>query len=321
MNMPRLNIVIAEARDYSSEALDIYHKLGVVQQFESPDEEGFNAALINSHVLVVRLAKVWNAATLSAANQLQYIITPTTGLDHIDLAYCKLKDIMVLSLKGETSFLDSISSTAEHTWALLLASIKRILPASADVKQGLWNRNRWKGHTLKGKTIGIIGLGRVGRQIAHYALAFGMQCLAYDIIKEYPNLASVRSVSLIELLQTSDIITIHIPGAENDNFLSAELLQQTKQGCILINTSRGNVWNEEAVAELIEMGHIEAVATDVIRNELEGALTKSPLWQLAQHNNRVLITPHIAGATFESMAATEIFMANKLQQALSSRHG
>lgn len=316
MRLHNPQIVIAEAGEYSAEALALYKQLGELQQFLSPDEIGFEDAIAISNVLVVRLAKVWNAASLAQAHHLQYIVTPTTGLDHIDIAYCETRNIKILSLQGETHFLDNIPSTAEHTWALLMASMKRLVPATADVLQGVWNRNDWKGNNLQGKSIGIIGLGRVGRQVARFATAFGMRWLAYDINEEQLRNEAVQPVSLIELLQQSDVISIHIPGTGNDNFLSAELLQHCKPGSVLINTSRGNVWNEEAVAGLIEQGLIAAVATDVIHDELNGHLTKSPLWQLAQHNNRVLITPHIAGATYESMAATEIFIAKKLQQAL-----
>lgn len=316
MHLHKPKIVIAEAGEYNSAALALYQQLGELQQFLSPEENGFADAIAHANVLVVRLAKVWNAASLATAQHLQYIVTPTTGLDHIDTTYCALKGIQVVSLQGETDFLDHIPSTAEHTWALLLASVKKIVPAVADVQQGAWNRNNWKGNNLQGKTIGIIGLGRVGRQVARFAAAFGMHCLAYDIHQEQLKLAALQPVPLVDLLQQSDVISIHIPGAGNDDFLSAELLQQCKHGSIVVNTSRGNVWNESAVAQLLETGHIAAVATDVIHEELSGQLTKSPLWQLAQYNNRVLITPHIAGATYESMAATEIFIAKKLQQAL-----
>lgn len=316
MSLHKPKIVIAEAGDYSADAFALYQQLGEVQAFFSPEETGFDTTFADAIVLVVRLARVWNEDTLSAAQHLQYIVTPTTGLDHIDLEYCASKNIKVLSLKGETHFLDHIPSTAEHTWALLMATMKRIVPASDDVLKGEWNRNKWKGHNLEGKTFGIVGLGRVGRQVARFAAAFGMQVLAYDVNAEQLQHADVQAVSIIDLLQQSDVISIHIPGAGNDDFLSAELLNHCKPGAILINTSRGNVWNETAVAKLVEQGKLMAVATDVIHDELGGQLTKSPLWQLAQHNNRVLITPHIAGATFESMAATEVFMAQKLLEAL-----
>lgn len=316
MSLHNPTIVIAESGGYSPDALILYRQLGKVQTFIAPEAATFDLALATAQILVVRLAKVWNANTLNAAKQLRYIVTPTTGLDHIDLDYCASKNIKVLSLQGETEFLDTIPSTAEHTWALLMALMKRIVPAVADVSKGNWNRNNWKGNNLQGKTLGIIGYGRVGRQVARFATAFGMRVLAFDVKAEQLHHANTQSVSLIDLLQQSDVISIHIPGAGNDDFLSAEMLQHCKLGSIMLNTSRGNVWNETAVASLIEQGRLQAVATDVIQDELTGNVTNSNLWKLAQYNPQVLITPHIAGATFESMAATEVFMANKLLQAL-----
>src|SRR6185295_17876891 len=111
---------------------------------------------------------------------LKVIVTAATGVDHIDTDYATARGIEVLSLRGESEFLESVSASAEHTWALLLALVRRIPQAFASVQRGEWNRDLFRGHELKDKRLGIVGLGRVGRKVAIYARAFGMRTAAYD---------------------------------------------------------------------------------------------------------------------------------------------
>ncbi len=177
-----------------------------------------------------------------------------------------------------------------------------------------WNRDNFRGHDLAGKRLGILGLGRIGRKVARYALAFEMKVDAYDpYCKEW-----VKEVEhhkkLESLLRVSDILSLHVPlNDETRRMIGNPELQLLPAGAIIINTSRGAILDEAALLEALENGHLFGAALDVIsdENHLSRPLTMR-LAQYAQNNSNLLLTPHIGGATFESMHMTELFMANKL---------
>ncbi len=309
--MSRNKIVITETEDFSEKAIGLLRTKGDVILI--PNLSLLGTYIGMADVLFVRLGVNWTAKMLTNAPNLKFILTPTTGLDHIDLDYTEKYGIKVISLKGEQVFLDGITSTAEHSMAIILALMRKLVPAHQHVVHDGWNRQAYRGNNLKGKKFGILGFGRIGHQMANYALAFGMKVSAYDSCSNYSNEKVTFVKSPIELFASSDIIGIHIPmNEQNRNFVSAELLKSAKKGLILINTSRGGVWDEKAVAEMILNGTLGAVGADVIENELEPELrVKSKLIELAKGGYPVIITPHIGGATFESMHETEEFIAQK----------
>jgi len=307
-------ILITEPGNYSSEAIAMYESFGEVSLLNNIEQmESSTADLKDVEIVVVRLGIYWSAALLQQLPRLRCIVTPTTGLTHIDMAAYEAKHISILSLKNEQAYLSSIPSTAEFTWSLLLALSRNTVTASNHTtQQGQWNRNLFIGHNLQGKTIGIIGAGRVGKQVARFAQAFGMNVLAYDTAEEtIDNAIMQQSVEM--LIRQSDIISIHIPAEGNTGFISAPLIELSKPNALWINTSRANVWNEEAIAAAIKTHQIAGIATDVLSTEyLDTALLKNnPLIKAANEGFKVIVTPHIAGATKESMESTEIFMANK----------
>jgi D-3-phosphoglycerate dehydrogenase len=309
--LPTPLIIIAEGNDYSNDALQLYAKYASVQVFAQAFDPELEALLAQATGLVCRLQRKWDAATLAKAPHLRFIISPTTALNHIDVGYCQQHDIRIISLQGAADWLAQIPSTAEHTWALLMAAMRRLLPAHRHVMDGHWQRDYWRGHNLRGKTIGLVGYGRVARQVAGYAKAFGMQVLAFDR-KQIEHAAPAQPVGHIQqLLAVSDIVSLHISAAGNDGFFDQQLIDQCKAGCILINTSRGNVWDEQAVANALLNGQLGSVATDVLSEELSDNWQHSPLVKAARLSDRVIITPHIAGATFESMKATEDYVAQQ----------
>lgn len=304
-------IIIAEGNDYSRDALQLYAQHARVQVFAQAFNPELEALLPHATGLVCRLQRKWDAAILAKAPNLRFIISPTTALNHIDEGYCHQHDIRIISLQGAADWLAQIPSTAEHTWALLMAAMRRLLPAHQHVMDGHWQRDNWKGHNLRGKTIGLIGYGRVARQVAGYAAAFGMQVLAFDR-KHIEQAAPAEQVGDIQqLLAVSDIVSLHISAAGNDDFFNQQLIDQCKAGAMLINTARGNVWNEDAVAAAVLNGRLGAVATDVLSDELTNAWQQNPLVKAARLSDRVIITPHIAGATYESMKATEDYVAQQ----------
>ena len=174
-----LRILNTEPLGYSPEARRLLQELG-----ELVEKEMSRAELLRRlgafEVLIVRLAHQVDQEVIEAGGRLKAIVTATTGLDHVNVEFAESHGIKVLSLKGETEFLKSVSATAEHTWALLLGLIRRIVPSSTAASRGQWDRDAFRGHDLDGKRLGIVGLGRIGVKVARYGQAFGMEVGAYD---------------------------------------------------------------------------------------------------------------------------------------------
>lgn len=311
MKNGKMKVLITESTDFSPKALAELQKKFEVVQHDCRSIDALTDSIADADVLFVRLRFKLTQELLEKAPRLKYILTATTGLDHIDVAYFESRGGTVISLKGEVDFLGSIPSTAEHTWALLLSLMKKIPTAFADVKEGNWRRDNFKGNNLRGQKIGILGLGRVGKQVAHFAEAFGMEIGYFDPVTQTNQYQSFSSPEA--LFSWANIVSIHIPyTAENENFVNETRLQHLMPGAILLNTSRGNVWDENAVASLVKQAKIKGVATDVLQNEFDTKnIAQNPLVQLAQQDYNIIITPHIAGATYESMAMTEEFIVSQ----------
>ncbi len=308
-----IRILNAEPFDYSDQARTILTEVGEVT--EAPLNRAELIRLIPGYdALIVRLAHQIDREVIDAGCHLKAIVTATTGLDHIDVDYARAKGIAVLSLRGESDFLRTISATAEHTWALLLALLRHIPQAATSVQAGAWARDLFKGHELDGKHLGVVGLGRIGQKVARYGLSFDMQVYAYDPYATQWMAEVRRTTNLSELLQVSDVLSLHVPlNAETHRLLGTAEFTQLPRGAIVINTARGEVIEEDALVASLESGQLSGAALDVIAHERESALRDiSPVLRYAHTHANLLITPHLGGATYESMAKTEIFMAQKL---------
>jgi len=236
------------------------------------------------------------------------LVSATTGLDHIDQEALKQKNIKLISLRGQDDFLNTIPSTAEHTWALLLALIRNIPAANEDVRTGSWNRDKFRGYQLKEKMLGIIGLGRTGRKVAGYAQAFNMRVQYYDPFVDEKQFH--KCGQLEELLNSSDIISLHVHLDKGTRHLiGVHNIAALKKGCLLINTSRGDLLDENAVTNALILKNIKGIATDVLSTELDD-IKSSPLWQAQQKNENIIITPHIGGASCDAMWACEEFIVD-----------
>ncbi|HEX2055942.1 MAG TPA: NAD(P)-dependent oxidoreductase [Nitrospiraceae bacterium] len=310
---PRPRILNAEPEGYSGKAHALLAELGDVM--EGPlSRDALCEALADIDILIVRLAHQIDRELLAAGRQLKIIVSATTGLDHIDLAAAADRHIAVLSLRGEADFLRNITATAELTWALLLALMRRVPEALASVRDGEWNRDAFRGRDLSGRRLGIIGLGRVGRQVAEFASAFRMTVAAYDPhVTSWPA-AVHRKASMAALLRETDVLSVHVnlhPGTIG--LIGRQELALLPRGSVLINTSRGDVVDADALVEALDSGHLSGAALDVVPFERDHERRRaSPLFAYAAARSNLLITPHIAGATVEAMHKTEEFMAHKL---------
>ena len=190
-------ILLTERDQFTSQFKEKLTELGLVTEIGSTREE----LLLNIHdkeILIVALADKVDKEVLSKAQNLKIIVSPTTGLDHIDEKFAQERNIKIISLRGEIEFLKNVTATAELTWGLILSLTRKIPAAVAHVASGGWNRYDFKGIELKGKTLGIIGYGRLGKIVAEYAKAFRMKVLTYDINE---NVRADERVNLEELLK------------------------------------------------------------------------------------------------------------------------
>ncbi len=240
---------------------------------------------------------------------LKTIVTPTTSIDHIDSHYCKKRNIQIISLRDTKDILENFSSTSEIAAWLMLSLSRNAVQASNDVKAGNWNRNEYIGNSLRGKTVGIVGYGRLGRQLSRICSAFGMTVLANDLLETSDNSVTFTK-SLEELVGQSDFVSLHVDDREqNRGLINEQLLNHFSPNAILINTSRGFVVNEKDLVRAIQGKRLKGYGTDVLdgeRGDTSGWLTNSPIWKEYQGGNPgVLILPHIGGAVEENIPTAE----------------
>jgi D-3-phosphoglycerate dehydrogenase len=264
-------------------------------------------------VLMVRLAHEIDREVLMKGERLRAIVSPTTGLDHIDGVTAAEKGVTVISLQGETSFLRSIRATAEHTWALLLALLRH-LPAAVDaVRRGEWDRDAFRGRELSGRTLGIVGLGRIGGMVAEFGHAFAMDVQAYDpFVNEWGGVVPVPSLEA--LLRGSDVVSLHVPlDNTTSGLIGRREVSWLRPHALLVNTSRAGVIDEGALVEALINRTIAGAALDGVHNERNPSLRSgNTLLAYGRSHSNLLITPHIGGATEESMSRAEVFVAEKL---------
>jgi D-3-phosphoglycerate dehydrogenase len=278
--------IAASGLDYlGAQGLDVDVRIGL-----TPDE--LCAAVPGAHALVVRSATQVDDAVLDAGRELVVVGRAGIGLDNVDVEAATRRGVMVVNAPQS-----NVLSAAEHTVALLLAQARNVPQADADLKAGEWNRSRWEGVELHGKTLGVVGLGRVGVLVAQRLLAFGMQLLAYDpyVSAERARQLGVTLVADLEdLVRQADFLTVHLPKtADTMGLVSADLLAHAKPTLRVVNTARGGIVDEAALADALREGRIAGAALDVFATEPS---TESPLFGLPN----VVVTPHLGASTVEA---------------------
>jgi len=229
-------------------------------------EEELRARIADADVLVVRSATKVTKDLLSAAKNLKLIVRAGTGLDNIDIAAARERGIKVLNTPEAPSV-----ATAELAMALMLAWARKIVDANLSMKQGKWEKSKLRGTELRGKTLGIIGTGRVGREVGRRAKAFGMKLLLNDIVEipEFAKEVNSRYVDLETLLRESDYVSIHVPlTKETERMIDEEKLRMMKPTAVLINTARGGVVDERALVKALKSGEIAGACLDVYEKQL-----------------------------------------------------
>jgi D-3-phosphoglycerate dehydrogenase / 2-oxoglutarate reductase len=310
----RPRILVSESGGFSPRAVDLLREVGDLTLADL-DRNGLLAAVRDIDILWVRLRHRIDGQLLDAAPELKIIATPTTGLNHIDLNESRVRGIQVLSLSGETAFLNDVRATAEHTLALILALIRQIPAASTHARLGGWNRDRFKGHELHGKTVGVVGYGRLGRIVSRYLKGFDTVVLTADPdVTQASVEPPVTLVTLARLLDESNLVTLHVNLSEKTRgFFGREQFSAMKEGAWFINTSRGELVDETALLDALKSGHLAGAALDVISGEGGERVESHPVVAYALEHENLILTPHIGGCTEESMAQTEVFLAEKVR--------
>jgi D-3-phosphoglycerate dehydrogenase len=276
-----------------------------VRWVDGPDREKLLAAVPEADAILVRSATTVDAEVLSAAPKLKIVARAGVGLDNVDVDAATERGVLVVN--APTS---NIHSAAEHALALLLSAARQIPAADASLREHTWKRSSFSGTEIFGKTVGVVGLGRIGQLVAQRLAAFGAHIVAYDPYVSAARAAQlgIELLSLDELLGRADFISVHLPKTpETAGLIDKEALAKTKPGVIIVNAARGGLVDEAALADAIISGHVRAAGIDVYSKE---PCTDSPLFDLPQ----VVVTPHLGASTEEAQdrAGTDVAASVKL---------
>jgi D-3-phosphoglycerate dehydrogenase len=280
---------------------DVDVKLGLSPESLLVEVAGANALIIRSETKVT-------ADVLAAGTELVVVGRAGIGLDNVDVAAATQRGVMVVNAPQS-----NVISAAEHAMALLLAQARNVARADEALRGGSWQRSRWEGVELHGKVLGVVGLGRVGALVAQRALAFGMRLVAYDpyVSPDRARQMGVELMDLPELMKTADFVTVHLPKtAETMGLIGKDLLVQARPGLRIVNTSRGGIVDEDALAWAISEGIVAGAALDVFAKE---PTTESPLFELES----VVVTPHLGASTREAQDKAGETIAEQVVLALA----
>ena len=299
---PRPRVLVREP--ISAPGLELLRsRFDVVEDFDSELEEiigGFDA-------IVVRSATTLDAALIERAEKLRVIGRAGVGVDNVDVDAATRRGIVVANAPEAT-----VISAAEHTIALLLAVARNLPQAHASLTAGAWERSRFAGVELSGKTLGVLGLGRIGRQVARRALALGLRVVAYDpfvSLDRFRELGVEPAATPADIYAEADFITLHLPlNEETQGLLGREAFDSMREGVRIVNAARGGLIDEEALADAIASGRVAGAALDVFQSEPYSG----PLLGL----DGVVVTPHLAGSTTEAQDRAGTIIAEQVAAAL-----
>jgi D-3-phosphoglycerate dehydrogenase / 2-oxoglutarate reductase len=296
----------------SEEGLAVLRKDPAVEVVISPalSEDELCEKLPAYHAIIVRSATKVTAKAMAAAKHLKIIARAGVGVDNVDIPAATQRGIVVCNSPGGNTM-----AATEHTWALILALSRNLPAADASLKRGEWKRSQFVGVELYGKTLGVIGLGKIGGEVARRGLAFGMKILANDpfVSPENAQRLGVTLAEIPEIVASADFLTLHMPlNKSTQNLIDAKMLKLAKPELRLINCSRGGIVDEAALAEALKKGQIAGAACDVFSKEPpEG----SPLLD-APH---IILTPHLGASTQEAQVKVAVDVAEQVVEVLHGR--
>lgn len=257
--------------------------------------------------LIVRSETKVTSRIIEAGRNLKIIARAGVGVDNVDLPTATKNGVIVVnSPEGNTV------AAAEHTWAMLLSMARSIPQAHGKLKSGVWDKKSFKGVEVLNKTLGVIGLGKIGRRVASYALGMGMRVIGSDpfVTADYAKSMGVELKTLDEVIRESDFITFHIPKTkETAGMVNAEMIARMKKGVRLVNVARGGIIDEKALYDALKSGQVKAAAMDVFEKE---PCESSPLFEL----DNIVVTPHLGASTVEAQVNVAIDVAEQIVEVL-----
>lgn len=314
----KLRLHLAETIDFSPKVFQL-----LIDNFELTtgeiDRDQLPKILGEVDIFWFRLNYKIDRESVPKLTRCKYLVTPVTGIDHIDERACTEAGMEIICLRGEKEFLKEVRATAEHTILLTLALLRNVFGAIQHTKSGSWNRDRFRGREIYKSRVGIIGMGRLGEITADYFNVLGAEVSFYDPF--VCNKSFKKWSSLEECIHNNDIVSLHLSLTENNrHLLNRQILERFRPDQLLINTSRGQFIDEHALYNCLVDGRIGGAAIDVIENE--PALKESPLFKYYQRSEacNLVVTPHIGGCTFESSEKTESFIYDKLLNRLKEKN-
>ncbi|WP_085833900.1 D-2-hydroxyacid dehydrogenase [Clostridium merdae] len=299
----------------------ISEELGKYMQVDThmlPSQQELVKLIPEYDVLVMRVDPAINKEILDAAKNLKVIGVCSVGLNHVDMETAKAKGIQVFNAPGLNA-----NAVAELTLSKMLDMARHTIPADADVKVNKnWDKYKFVGSELRGKTLGILGFGRIGRRVGELGRAFMMDVVAYDPFLKPEDFEKEHSkgMEIDELLKVADYISIHIPlTPDTKDLFNAASIEKMKSGAVVLNMSRGGIVNEQDMYEALKANKIGGYATDVMENELaagglgEGAGFDSPLFEC----ENFIVTPHLGAQSTDASRDIGVFITAKLKEALN----
>ncbi len=262
--------------------------------------------------IICRSGAKITGGVLEGADRLEVVCRAGVGVGNIDVAAASRRGVVVMNTPGANTI-----STAEHAFALMLALARNIGPAYVSMRAGRWEKKKFLGSQLWGSTLGVVGLGRIGREVARRAVAFGMKVCAYDpfVTRDTAEKIGVELLDDLEdVLKGSDYVTVHVPETEQtDGLIDAEKIGMMKKGSCIINCARGSAVDQDAVVAAVDEGHLRGAAFDVYEKE-------PPDDYRFACNDRILATPHLGASTEEAQVAVAREAAQQLIEALQRGH-
>tara|TARA_Y100000389_G_C17466896_1_gene526481 strand:- start:1253 stop:2242 length:990 start_codon:yes stop_codon:yes gene_type:complete len=324
MKNSKLNLLFINKSEYEIKKLNIIKKKCTIYNIENPSRTKFIdfikiKKLSKIDILVVNIGIDFNESILKLFPKLKIILTPTTGLNHLDIDYIKKKKIKLFSLKNNKK-LKYVTSTAEHTWALILAITRNLIQYHNDTSlKGNWDRKKYIDNIfqLYGKTIGIVGFGRLGKMISIYAAAFGMKILIFD--KKVKKYRIKNYSSLNKIFSQSDIVSINLSYDKTTHgIISKKILKKAKSNQILVNTSRGEIFDESALWSYLKSKKNRYAGLDVLVNDYKWykKIPSNNLKKLRKIKKKIILTPHVGGVAVDAKKITRNIILELLFQVL-----
>ncbi len=308
MAAPKLKVLVTDKIDPAG-LKPLESHPGIELRYElAPKDDVLEKALVGVGAWLVRSESKVSAAWIDKAKDLRLIGRAGVGVDNIDLTAATRRGIAVVNAPAANTL-----AAAEHTMALMLSLARHVPAADASVKAGKWERSKFMGAELSGKTLGVVGLGRIGREVAKRAAAFGMRIVGFDpfVSDAQARESGVEPMSFLEVIAAADFMTLHVPGGEKTNgMVSTAALAKAKKGLRIINCARGELIDEKALAEALKSGQLGGAALDVFSAEPLPA--DSPL----RGAPNLILTPHLGASTAEAQSR----VSSELAQAVLDFH-